>query len=170
VADAVRLRRIFARQWVAMAAVVALVIVVGFEVVAFAADRGLPDAPRGSEPFVRRFAVALTSIDYRHLDADVDTILGYGGPSFVADFRSSMGATFTKNVVDGKRISKGTVVAGPTLQRVDGDTSRFVVVMNQSISSDKPGVQPVDVRLGLLVTVDGRAGSRSLRVASVQVL
>lgn len=146
--------------------VIVLVLMVGGECIALAREDPGPRAPVATTRVARRFAIAVTSFDYRRLDADVSRVLAFGSPGFERDFRAAMGPDFTKRIAAAKSISQGAIVAGPGVQRVRRGIASLFVVVNQRISSDTAGSTPRVLRVGLLIDVDQATG----KVASVQVL
>jgi hypothetical protein len=78
-----------------------------------------------------------------------------------------MGPDFVNGITRNKRVSRGQVVLGPTVQRVaDGRASYLVVVSQQVVSegSDNPAQQ---LRVAMLVSVSTGA---TPKVESVEVL
>ena len=150
----------------ARAAVALLIVALAFEIVAATRNHGLPHASANEVALVRRFAVAVTSFDHNRLDADVSRVLGFGTPGFEREFRAAMGPNFTNGIAANKTISVGDVIAGPRLQGTTGGRSTFLVVLDQTVTSEGSQSQPQVVRVGLLVTVQDNAH----KVATVQVL
>jgi hypothetical protein len=134
-------------------AVVLLVVLVAFEVVVLTRDRGLPHASASEVTLVRSFALAVTSFDHKRLDADVARVLALGTPGFEGKFRATMGPDFAGRIASNKTVSVGDIIAGPRLQRSSAGQSTFVVVLDQTVTSDGSQSQPQVVRVGLLVTV-----------------
>ena len=161
------LGRLVRNRFLAAAVVVVLVVLLGFEFTAAGSGRGLPHAPAASRDVARQFGVAVTSFDYRHVDADIAHVLALGGPGFETDFRNAMGANFIGGITTNKRISTGQVVLGPTAQRVANGRATFLVVVSQQIVSDGSNTPPQSLRVAMLVTVT--TSTRPL-VQSVQVL
>jgi hypothetical protein len=140
-------------RWTARVAVVLLVGVLAFEVSDLTRDRGLPQASANEVGLVRGFAVAVTSFDHKRLDADIARVLALGTPGFEREFRGAMGPDFTGRIATNKTVSVGDIIAGPRLQRTSAGKSTFVVVLDQTVTSDGSQAQPQIVRVGLLVTV-----------------
>ena len=130
------------------------------------ANRGVPRASGADTALARDFAVAVTSFDYKRLDADVQRVLDLGTPGFERDFRTAMGPNFTDRIAANKSVSTGSIVVGPRIQRVSGGRATFFVVVDQTVTSEGSQSQPQLVHTGLLVTVQENAH----KVASVQVL
>jgi Mce-associated membrane protein len=161
------LGRLVRNRFLAAGAVVVLVVLLGFEFKALGSGGGLPHAPAASRDVARQFGVAVTSFDYRQVDADIARVLALGGPGFETDFRNAMGANFVDGIKTNKRISTGHVALGPTVQRVANGRATFLVVVSQQIVSDGSNTPPQSLRVAMLVTVT--TSSRPL-VQSVQVL
>jgi len=144
-----------------------LVVLLAFELVMLVgSDRGTPHASAADTDLARRFAVAVTSFDYKRLDADVQRVLDLGTPGFERDFRSAMGPNFTDKIAANKSVSTGDIVVGPRVQTVSGGRATFFVVVDQTVTSEGSQSQPQLVHTGLLVTVQ----EKDHKVASVQVL
>jgi Mce-associated membrane protein len=150
--------------WVVLALLVVLLI---FELVTLiGSDRSTPHASPADTDLARRFAVAVTSFDYKRLDADVQRVLDLGTPGFERDFRSAMGPNFTDRIAANKSVSSSDIVVGPRVQRVSGGRATFFVVVDQTVTSEGSQSQPQLVHTGLLVTVQ----EKDHKVASVRVL
>lgn len=164
------MRRTFARllavRWLAFAVAGILIVALGAELVTLARSDSGPEAPPATVATARRFAVAVTSFDYRHLDRDVAKVLSFGSAGFERDFRAAMGPDFTGRIVTAKSVSRGKIVAGPEVQRVKRGRVSLFVVVNQQVTSDTPDSTPRLIRVGLLVDVDERTG----KVDSVRVM
>jgi len=143
-----------------------LVGLLAFEVVDLARDRGLPHASADEVGLVRRFAVAVTSFDHKRLDADIARVRVLGTSRFEGNFRTAMGPDFTGRIATNKTVSVGDIIAGPRLQRASDGRSTFVVVLDQTVTSEGSQAQPQVVRVGLLVTVLDKGE----KVDGVQVL
>lgn len=146
-------------------------------------DGGGPTADADDVRLVEDFATAVTTFDADRVDADIDRILDFGTSDFAADFRASMGETFVADLRASGASSVGEIVAGPTIQRTEGSTAVYFVVVNQRIiapsSTDStvedttdsttpatPTPESRTVRVGLLVQLDRDADL----VSSVEVL
>ena len=144
-----------------------LVLLLAFELILrVGSDRSTPHASAADTDLARRFAVAVTSFDYKRLDADVQRVLDLGTPGFERDFRSAMGPNFTDKIAANKSVSTGDIVVGPRVQTVSGGRATFFVVVDQTVTSEGSQSQPQLVHTGLLVTVQ----EKDHKVASVQVL
>ena len=160
------LRRGWTNRWVAAGAVVVLVVLLALELNALRKDRGLPDAPEAATSVARDFAEAVTSLDYRRIDADVEEVARFGAPAFQEDIRNQFGAS-VEAIRNGKRISNGTVVLGPTIQRSTDDGAAFLVVVRQQIVSEGSDSPPQSLRVAMLLTVSSGAEPR---VTNLEVL
>jgi Mce-associated membrane protein len=151
-------------SWIVLALLVALL---AFELITLlGSSRGVPSASAADTGVARQFAVAVTSFDYKRLDADVQRVLDMGTSGFERDFRSAMGPNFTDRIAANKSVSTGDIVVGPRVQRVSGGRATFFVVVDQTVTSEGSQSQPQLVHTGLLVTVQ----ETDHKVASVQVL
>ncbi|HEX4866781.1 MAG TPA: hypothetical protein VFV32_04065 [Acidimicrobiales bacterium] len=179
------IRRLARSRSAASIALAGGIALAGFGVAAAAdsGDGGVPAADPDDLALVERFAGAVTTFDSGQVEADIERILALGTPAFAEEFRSTMGESFVAQLQASGSVSRGEIVAGPTLQRVDDDTVVFFVVVNQQITAPSAapaggegaegsgeGTQPAPqsrvVRVGLLVQVD----RQSDLVSSVQVL
>lgn len=150
--------------WIVLGLLVALLV---FELIALiGSGRGTAHASTADTDLARSFAVAVTSFDYKRLDADVQRVLAMGTPGFERDFRSAMGPNFTDKIAANKSVSTGDIVVGPRVQTVSGGRATFFVVVDQTVTSEGSQSQPQLVHTGLLVTVQ----EKDHKVASVQVL
>jgi len=150
--------------WIVLALLVALLALELITLVG--GSRGVPHASSTDTSIARQFAVAVTSFDYKRLDADVQRVLDMGTPGFERDFRSAMGPNFTDRIAANKSVSTGDIVVGPRVQRVSGGRATFFVVVDQTVTSEGSQSQPQLVHTGLLITVQ----EKDHKVATVQVL
>ena len=151
-----------------------------------------PTADEADVRLVEDFALAVTTFDSGRVDADIGRILDFGTRDFASDFQASMGETFIEDIRASGASSVGEIVAGPTIQRTEGSTAIYFVVVNQRIiapssaestgEGEGPGPDGGDaeepsaptapseesriVRVGLLVQLDRDADL----VSSVEVL
>ncbi len=159
------------------------IVVAVIGVVTFLDGGGGPDADPDEVRLVEDFATAVTTFDAARVDADIDRILDFGTSDFAADFRASMGETFVADLRASGASSIGEIVAGPTIQRTEGSTAVYFVVVNQRIiapsSTDAtaedaeasptpptPTSESRIIRVGLLVQLDRDTDL----VSSVEVL
>jgi len=151
-------------SWVLLALLVGLLV---FELISLlGSNSSVAHASAADTDLARRFAVAVTSFDYKRLDADVQRVLDMGTAGFERDFRSAMGPNFTDRIAANKSVSTGDIVVGPRVQSVSGGRATFFVVVDQTVTSEGSQSQPQLVHTGLLVTVQ----EKDHKVASVQVL
>lgn len=188
-----RLRGLYRSRFAVVIALVITAVIAGVSVSRLIDDDSLPTADPTTVALARDFAVAVTSFDHETAAQDVAEVLDFGTSGFESEFRDAMGDDFLIGIERSRSVSTGRVIAGPTLQsRVDG-SSTFLIVINQSISSEvegptsaegtpegatstttvaatdappTPSGTPRLVRVGMLVTVD----DASSKVSSVQIL
>lgn len=143
------------RRWVPLLVVALLLAGIVAEAFALGHEGGSnPTAPRATVDAARRFALAITSFDHRHLDADIARVLALGTPDFERDFRQTVGPNFTAQFTKNQTVSVGDLVAGPRVQGVKGGRAQFAVVVDQRITSDaQKDASPQVSQLLLLVTV-----------------
>ena len=160
------LGRLLKNRWLAIAAVLVLVVALAFEIAALTRDDGVPEVSPATVRLTRQFAEAVTSFDHKRIDGDVARVLALGTPGFEREFRRAMGADFTQRVVANKTVSRGSIIAGPRPQAVTDGRATLLVVVDQQVTSEGGQGTPQVVRVGLLVTVDQKA----TQVAKVEVL
>lgn len=160
------MRRLLANRWLAVGAVAVLVVVLALELNALRTPRGLPSAPEAAAGVARDFAVAVTSLDHRRIDADVERVVSLGAPAFQADVRKEFASSIDA-IKANKRVSTGKLALGPTLQTRTDRGAAFLVVVRQSIVSEGSDAPPEAKRIAMLLTVS--SGDRP-RVTNVEVL
>jgi hypothetical protein len=161
--------RLLRNRWAPLVAIAVLTVAIGFEISAVA-DSGSTDprAPRASARVARDFAVALSSYDHERIEADVERILSFGDDAFDATVRDDLGKDFVEGVKRNKGVSVGTVLHGPTEQRVAGGRAAFLVVVAQRIVSEGDTEEPPQARTqSMLVTV---TTGDAPRVVAVELL
>ncbi|MDP1818472.1 MAG: hypothetical protein Q8K58_01085 [Acidimicrobiales bacterium] len=182
-----RPRRLYHSRVAAGIALVLAAAAAGTAVRSLLDDDALPEAPPSTVDLVSDFAVAVTSFDHRTAAQDIAEVLDLGTRGFESEFRNAMGDDFLSGIEGSKSVSVSQIVAGPTLQSRVDESSTFLVVVNQSISTQvegpassepasqdtsttaspaTPAAAPRVVRVGMLVTVD----EASSKVESVQIL
>ena len=160
--------RLFANRWLAGVLVVLLAVGIGFEIRALADDGGgTPSAPAASRDVARKFAVAVTSFDHKRIDQDLARVLAFGTSGFEREFRTAMGPNFIEGIKANKRVSKGTVVVGPSVQRTAKGRAAFLVVVAQQIVSEGSDAAPQSLTVPMLLTV---STDSSPKVENVEVL
>ena len=140
-----------------LAAILACVVLGGLVVagvLALQRSEELPDAPSATVDIVRDFAVAVTTFDYKRIDADTERVLAFGTDAFERDFREVMGGDFASQAAANKRVSVGEVVAGPTVQSTRDGRATMLVILNQRVVSEGEEPNPQIVRVTLLVTAE----------------
>jgi hypothetical protein len=146
------------------ATVVHAVLAIGVLVAAFAsigvvrADRtaaALPDW----RPYIdagETVALALTTIDYRTVDRDVQRVLDNATGIFYDNFKSRS-AEFTQVVLDAKSTSTGTITES-RLDSADAGQVRVFVAVNVTTTNDgRPPLPPRDWRMVITVQKVGEA-------------
>lgn len=107
----------------------------------------------------QRFAVALSSYDYRHLDADFAEVRAMSTEGFQEEYDNLLGGPqFVTALKQSKAVSKATVKDGPFLARLAKDEGRTFTVVEQRITnatSPKPRVVRTRVELYLVHLVSG---------------
>ena len=149
---------------------VGLAIVIAFDAESLGGG-GIPVALAPASALVRRFAIAVTSFDYRHVRSEIAAIEAMGTDGFRKDFVQAMGPNFMTNIVSNQTISTDQMIAGPSVQRVVGQVFQFFTLVNETVTSSSTSStsgtpsSPMSIQVGLLVEVN----ETSNRVQSVQV-
>ena len=131
------------------------------ELVSFLAKH-LVDHP--DEVDVKEIAGEKTTVyELRVNQEDLGKVIGKSGRTARA-IRTVLNAASIK---DNKRVSTGTVVSGPTLQRVSGGRAAFLVVVAQRIVSEGSNTAPQSLTSAMLLTV---STAKDPRIENVEVL
>jgi Mce-associated membrane protein len=106
-----------------------------------------------------RYAVDLTSYDYRHLDTAFAVVAGDSTPAFASRYRAAS-ATRADQLRSVHSVSAGTVVAAGIQDETVGRTADVLVLVNQSVtntSTPKSQTERNELRITL-----ARSGDRWL--------
>lgn len=106
-----------------------------------------------------RFAVNLTSYDYRNLNAAFDAVVADATPAFGRQYRATSESRAARLRTD-RSVSHGTVVAAGIEDETAGRSADVLVLVNQSITNvdaPTPGTQRGELRMALV-----RSGDRWL--------
>jgi Mce-associated membrane protein len=106
-----------------------------------------------------RYAVDLTSYDYRHLDTAFAVVAGDSTPAFAGRYRAAS-ANRADQLRSAHSVSTGTVVAAGIEDETVGAKADVLVLVNQSVtntSTPKPQVERNELRITL-----ARSGDRWL--------
>jgi Mce-associated membrane protein len=99
-----------------------------------------------------RFAVDLTSYDYRNLNAAFDAVVADSTAAFGAQYRTTSQAKAAQLRAD-RSVSRGTVVAAGIADETPGRSADVLVLVNQSITNTAnptPTTQRGELRLTLV--------------------
>jgi Mce-associated membrane protein len=113
------------------------------------------DSPRDRRDEVvqasERFALALSSYDYRHLDADFDRVRSMSTAGFREEFEDLLGGpTFADALRASEAVSTARVQTGPLVGSLAEDEARTFTVVEQRITNkDTPEPRAVRTRVEL---------------------
>ena len=83
-----------------------------------------------------KFAVALSSYDYRHLDADFAKVRSMSTGGFRKEYNDLLGGRqFTDALTQSKARSVASVTRGPYITSLTGNEARTLTVVEQRISN-----------------------------------
>lgn len=156
--ESVEHRRSVARAWWKVAAVLTVLAVAGAAVLAL---RG--DSPRNEREEVvqqaERFALALSSYDYRRIDRDLAAVRAMGVGNFRYQYDQVLGGdAFRKALAENEAVATAKVTKGPYVAAQDSDEARTFTVLEQSLRGKgqaQPQVRRVRVESILVRTVQG---------------
>jgi hypothetical protein len=84
-----------------------------------------------------KFALALSTYDYRHLNSDLGKVRGMGVGNFRYQYEDVLGAnSFTKALSDNKAIATAKVKSGPFVAALTPDDARTFTVVSQTIKGN----------------------------------
>jgi len=82
----------------------------------------------------QKFALALSTYDYRHLNTDLGKVRGMGVGNFRYQYEDVLGAnSFTKALSDNQAIATAKVKSGPFVAALSKDDARTFTVVAQTI-------------------------------------
>ena len=133
-----------------------------------AAAGGVALALRGDEPRnereevvqqAERFALALSSYDYRHIDRDLANVRAMGVGNFRYQYDQVLGGdAFRTALRENQAVATAKVTKGPYVAAQDSDEARTFTVLEQSLRGKgqaQPQVRRVRVESILVRTVQG---------------
>lgn len=131
----------WSRLWVVatLLAVIALVLLAAW------ALRSNGPGDRRSEVIKRSrvFAVALSSYDYRHLDADIGRVRDMGVGRFRYAYQSVLGGqAFVDALRSNQAVATARVLRGPFVTDVDSHQARTYTVLEQRVSGRSTSGSP----------------------------
>jgi len=118
--------------------------------------KGRQDTVKG---VAERFAVALSSYDYRHLDRDLARVKGMGVGNFRYQYDQILAGTNFQSALKGNQaVATAKVVSGPFVASLRTDDARTFTVLQQRIAgktSPQPETRKVRVESVLVRTPSG---------------
>lgn len=130
-------------------------------VLALLATRGPSEADRRAavRDVAERFAVAVTSYDYRRLDEDLAAVREMSTGNFRAEYEQVLGGPgFRDALRENEARARAEVIAGPFLASLSDDGARTFTVVQQEVTGKnvaEPRRQRVRVETVLVHTVKG---------------
>ncbi len=118
-----------------MAAAVLAVIVAVLAVVLF--TRGQSEKARQDQvkDTAEKFALALTTYDYRHLDRQLGKVRGMGVGNFRYQYEDVLGAnSFRTALTDNQAVATAKIKSGPFVAALSNDDARTFAVVSQKIT------------------------------------
>jgi Mce-associated membrane protein len=146
------------RAWWTVAAVLAVAALVLGAVLLL---RDTDDKDRRGEvtQTAERFALALSSYDYRHISRDLAAVRAMGVGNFRYQYDEVLGGdAFRKALTDNEAVATAKVEKGPYLDELDDDEARTFTVLEQSVrgkGQTTPQARRVRVESILVRTVRG---------------
>jgi hypothetical protein len=106
-----------------------------------------------------RFALALSSYDYRHITTDLAHVRAMGVGNFRYQYEQVLGGdTFRKALADNQAVATAKVLKGPYVASLSDSDARTFTVLEQSLRGKgqaQPQTRRVRVESILVRTVDG---------------
>jgi Mce-associated membrane protein len=106
-----------------------------------------------------RFALALSSYDYRHIESDLASVRAMGVGNFKYQYEQVLGGDqFRKALADNQAVATAKVVKGPYVASLSNADARTFTVLEQSLRGKgqaQPQTRRVRVESILVRTVDG---------------
>jgi Mce-associated membrane protein len=97
-----------------------------------------------------RFAIALTSYDYRHLDADMAKVRSMSLAGFRDEYAGLLGTSGVDALKASRAVSVASVAKGPFVGELTSDEARTVTVVQQRITNkDNPTARTINTRIEL---------------------
>ncbi|TMK87862.1 MAG: hypothetical protein E6G57_09140 [Actinobacteria bacterium] len=117
-----------------MAAAVLAVIVAILAIVIFARGPGAKGRQDDVKNTAQKFALALSTYDYRHLSRDLGKVRSMGVGNFRYQYEDVLGAnSFSKALADNQAIATAKVKSGPFVAALSKDDARTFTVVSQTI-------------------------------------
>jgi hypothetical protein len=81
-----------------------------------------------------KFALALSTYDYQHLNRDLGKVRGMGVGNFRYQYEDVLGAnSFSKALSDNQAVARAKVKSGPFVAALTNDDARTFTVVSQTI-------------------------------------
>jgi hypothetical protein len=143
----------------------ALALVLGI-VLLVQGDGGESDRRAEVSDVSERFALALTSYDYRHLDDDFGKVKAMSTSGYADEFDDLLGGQQLAAALKKSRArSVSSVQKGPFIATVSDDEARTVTVVEQRVTNqEQPEARPVRIPVQLYLV---RLASGGWKVADV---
>jgi hypothetical protein len=117
-----------------MAAAVLAVIVAVLALVLFTRGQSAKGRQDEVKKTAEKFALALSTYDYRHLDRDLGNVRSMGVGNFRYQYEDVLGAnSFSKALSDNQAVATAKVKSGPFVAALSNDDARTFTVVSQTI-------------------------------------
>ena len=121
--------------WMATAALAVIVAILA--IVIFARGQGAKGRQDEVKDTAQKFAVALSTYDYRHLSRDLGKVRSMGVGNFRYQYEDVLGAnSFSKALADNKAVATAKVKSGPFVAALSKDDARTFTVVSQTIKAN----------------------------------
>ena len=141
--------------------VVAVLVVLALALGGYLLGRGAGPSGRQAtvKSFSEKFALALSSYDYHHLDRDLAKVRALGISRFSYDYSAVQnGSAFEKALKDNQAIATAKITSGPFVAALGKNDARTFTVLQQTVrgkSSPRPETRRVRVESFLVRTPSG---------------
>jgi len=116
---------------------VLVVIVAILAIVIFARGQGAKGRQDDVKASAQKFALALSTYDYRHLDRDLGKVRNMGVGNFRYQYQDVLGAnSFSKALADNQAVATAKVKSGPFVAALSNDDARTFTVVSQTIKGN----------------------------------
>ncbi len=120
-----------------MTAAILAVIVAALAIVLATRGESARDRQSDVKNTSEKFAIALSTYDYRHLDRDLAKVRGMGIGNFRYQYEDVLGAnSFTKALKDNQAVATAKVKSGPFVVALAKHDARTFTVVSQTIKGN----------------------------------
>jgi hypothetical protein len=117
-----------------LAAAVLAVVVAALAVVIYVRGGGEKSRQTEAKKTAERFALALSSYDYRYLDRDLGRVRGMGVGNFRYQYEQILGGnSFERALKNNEAVANAKITSGPFVAALGHDDARTFTVLSQTI-------------------------------------